>query len=167
MLTLVIMSLMGRSLFQSQCITWWCYNTLWPLQNLVLFLWVWFYYPSAPGRCCSALLPICHVGHSRYCTKKFKEILFPIDHYSTKDVCQTVNRTQRTANKVHNKSFYSDFLIHGGFIFVKLPISWEKKKKKKKRFKNLWQHHKWKVCGPRREVWLFALEKLCISFPRE
>ncbi len=47
--------------------------------------------------------------------KKF----FPISCNCKIDVCKTVDRPPRTANMLNRDNFNSEFLIHGGFIFVK------------------------------------------------
>ena len=83
-------------------------------------------------------------GHWRYCSEKSpcsQKSIFPIDHHCKRDVCKTVDRTPRTANNVNYDSFYYELLIHGGFIFVKLSSSREK------RFKNPWRHHNVKSMG--------------------
>ena len=95
----------------------------------------WMYNKSWIGLRCSAL---------QYCSEKSPcgpKSIFPIDHHCKRDVCKTVDRTPRTANNVNYDSFYYELLIHGGFIFVKLSSSWEK------RFKNLWCHHNVKSVG--------------------
>ena len=45
----------------------------------------------------------------------------PISPHYKRDICQTVDRTPQTANKVSYDSYYYDFLIHG--ILVKLSYS--------------------------------------------
>lgn len=44
---------------------------------------------------------------------------FPIYHHHKRDICDTVNRTHHTSNKVNYYSLNCDVLIHEGFIFVK------------------------------------------------
>lgn len=41
-------------------------------------------------------------------------------HLYKRDFYRTVDRTPLTESKVNNDSLYYEFLIHGGFIFVKL-----------------------------------------------
>lgn len=40
--------------------------------------------------------------------------IFAIDHSYKRDICKTVDRTSRIANKVIYDSFYYEFLIYGG-----------------------------------------------------
>ena len=104
----------------------------------------WMHCKSWIGLNCSASQPIFPNGHSWYCSKKspcsLKSIFF-IDHHCKRDVCKTVDRTPRTANNVNYDSFCCGLLIHGGFMFVKLSSSREK------RFKNPWRHHNVKSIG--------------------
>lgn len=58
-------------------------------------------YPQpGPGGHHSALLPNWHGGHSHYCSEELRKSIFPINHQNKSDVCKTVDRTLRTANKI-------------------------------------------------------------------
>lgn len=72
--------------------------------------------------------------------------IFPIERHYKRGVCKNVDRTPQTANKVNYESFYSDFCVHRGFMFVELSSSWAK------RFKNLSSHCK--VFESNRNSWV-------------
>ena len=81
-----------------------------------------------------ASLTIFPSGRSRYCCEKSPGSAnkhFLRRPPCEREACETVHRKPRTAHKLHYDSFYSECLIHGGFIFVKLSSS------QGKRFKNL------------------------------
>ena len=60
----------------------------------------------------------------RNCGEKFPYSAQSIPYIPYKRyVCKTVDSTPQTANKLSYDSFYDDFLIHGGFTFVKLSLS--------------------------------------------
>lgn len=42
-----------------------------------------------------------------------------------RDICKTVDSTPQTANRLDYRSFYVEFLVHGGFEFVKLSQTQE------------------------------------------
>lgn len=74
----------------------------------------------------------------QYCSEKSPcspKSIFPTDCRCKRDACKTVDKTPWTANKVNYDFFYYEFLIKGGFIFVKPSSSQEKW------FKNLLHHH--------------------------
>lgn len=79
----------------------------------------------------SGLLAFLPSGHSQYCSKKKTpwgpKSIFSIDRHYKRDVCKTNDRTPRTAKKVNYDSFYYKFLIHEGFIFVKLSSNLKEK----------------------------------------
>lgn len=68
----------------------------------------------------SALLPLSPGGLLQYCNKRARFPCGPNCHYK-REVCKTVDRTPRTANKVSYDSFYHTFLIRHGSIH---PMSW-------------------------------------------
>lgn len=63
-------------------------------------------------------------GQSQHCRKKTYSSpkgIFPNHHHNCKrGTCKTVDRTLRTTNKLNYDSFYQEFWIQCGSIFVKL-----------------------------------------------
>ena len=54
------------------------------------------------------------------------ERIFLIGHHCKRDICKTAARTPPTANKVGCDSFYSEFWIHGLYVFEK-NVPWDEK----------------------------------------
>ncbi len=88
-------------------------------------------------------------SHLWYCSEKFpcgQKHIFAPGCLCKGDVCKTVDRSPRTANELNFDFSYSEFLIHGGFVFVKFSVSWEKQ------FQNQWHHQNVKSFGSSRNL---------------
>ena len=122
------------------------YNT-WPLQfqttEVSLFLW------SCRRQTCFQFFQWPVSVPKKREIHKGPKIIFYIDHHCKRDVCKTADKTPQSANKVNYDSFYSECLIHEGFIFLKLSLSWEKRVLKSVCHYNLKRMGWWGTCGQR------------------
>ena len=96
--------------------------------------------PFWPTGCCSSWVILQDTVAPRSHASKFAQWPFAIlkqgDKTIIKEVCWPW-----AANKSNYDAFYYTFLIHGGFIFVKLSLSWGRL------FEYIWCHHNVKSMG--------------------